>query len=221
MGLDMYLDKARRIDGATANDINTIEKYFDWKLRPSKYEKSTMKQWCGRNQSDVNKELADKYLIEYKTRYSGWDNEKKYGRLGLWDGVAYWRKANAIHNWFVENVQNGEDDCGTYEVTKENIEDLLYACTAVKFHSKLIDGKIKNGQIFSGERWEDVIEDGKYIEDPSTAMELLPTTNGFFFGGTDYDEFYLNDIVYTIDVLTKLLRETDFDHEIVAYTSSW
>ena len=27
--------------------------------------------------------------------------------------VGYWRKANAIHGWFVRNVQNGKDDCGT------------------------------------------------------------------------------------------------------------
>lgn len=221
MGLDMYLDKAKRIDGATANDIYTIEDYFGWKLRPSKYEKSSMKQWCGRNQSDVNKELADKYLAEYKTRYSGWDNEKKYGSLGLWDGVAYWRKANAIHNWFVENIQNGVDDCGTYEVTKEKLEELLHTCTVVKCHSKLVDGKIKNGQMFNGEIWEDIIEDGKYIEDPSVAMELLPTTSGFFFGETDYNEWYLNGIIYTIDALRSILRETDFEHEIVAYTASW
>jgi len=25
--------------------------------------------------------------------------------------VGYWRKANQIHNWFVENVQNGIDEC--------------------------------------------------------------------------------------------------------------
>lgn len=25
--------------------------------------------------------------------------------------VGYWRKANAIHGWFVDNVQKGNDDC--------------------------------------------------------------------------------------------------------------
>jgi len=28
----------------------------------------------------------------------------------------YWRKANAIHRWFVENVQGGQDDCKPYYV---------------------------------------------------------------------------------------------------------
>ena len=35
--------------------------------------------------------------------------------------VATWRKANQIHNWFVENIQGGEDDCKEYYVSSENI----------------------------------------------------------------------------------------------------
>lgn len=221
MGLDMYLNRAKRIDDTTPNDIYIIEDYFGWKLRPSKYAKDTMEQWCGKKEGDVNKELADKYLSEYKTRYYGWDDEKKYGHLGLWDGVAYWRKANAIHDWFVQNVQNGEDDCGTYEVTRENLEELLYVCEVVRDNSKLVEGKIKNGRTFKDGKWSDIIVDGKYIEDPSVATELLPTTSGFFFGSTDYNEWYLDDVIYTIDALTRVLRETDFNHEIVAYRASW
>ena len=25
--------------------------------------------------------------------------------------VGYWRKVNAIHNWFIENLTDGEDNC--------------------------------------------------------------------------------------------------------------
>lgn len=42
--------------------------------------------------------------------------------------VAYWRKANAIHGWFVRNVQNGEDNCGRYYVTREALLELQEAC---------------------------------------------------------------------------------------------
>ena len=38
--------------------------------------------------------------------------------------VAYWRKANQIHKWFVNNVQNGVDDCGYYSVGVEDISKL-------------------------------------------------------------------------------------------------
>jgi hypothetical protein len=42
--------------------------------------------------------------------------------------VAYWRKANAIHGWFVDNVQGGEDNCGRYYVTREKLTELQEAC---------------------------------------------------------------------------------------------
>ena len=37
---------------------------------------------------------------------------------------AYWRKANMIHAWFVDNVQGGEDDCRDYYVSQEKLEEL-------------------------------------------------------------------------------------------------
>jgi hypothetical protein len=37
----------------------------------------------------------------------------------------YWRKANAIHLWFVNNVQAGNDDCGNYYVRRNDLENLL------------------------------------------------------------------------------------------------
>ena len=45
--------------------------------------------------------------------------------------VGYWRKANAIHKWFVDNVQKGEDDCGTYYVSEERIKLLKLTCERV------------------------------------------------------------------------------------------
>jgi hypothetical protein len=40
----------------------------------------------------------------------------------------YWRKANAIHNWFVCNIQGGEDDCKEYQVNRGALEELLSSC---------------------------------------------------------------------------------------------
>lgn len=49
----------------------------------------------------------------------------------------YWRKANAIHKWFVTNVQNGVDDCGTYDVSTEQLNELLIMVNNIlEDHSK-------------------------------------------------------------------------------------
>jgi len=47
------------------------------------------------------------------------------------ESIGYWRKANQIHNFFVENVQFGNDDCGEYEVTKIDLIDLKNLCCDV------------------------------------------------------------------------------------------
>ena len=45
--------------------------------------------------------------------------------------VAYWRKATQIHNWFVHNVQNGEDNCDEYGVTYKDLMKLKDLCEEV------------------------------------------------------------------------------------------
>lgn len=56
----------------------------------------------------------------------------KINRLSsIREEVAYWRKANAIHQWFVDNVQNGEDNCGTYFVSADNLRKLVDICNKV------------------------------------------------------------------------------------------
>ena len=48
--------------------------------------------------------------------------------------VAYWRKVNAVHRWFVINVQNSNDDCGEYHVTREKLQELLDICKLIELN---------------------------------------------------------------------------------------
>ena len=106
------------------------------------------------------------------------------------EDVGYWRKANAIHKWFVDNVQNGVDDCKDYYVPKEKLEELLDICKKVKENHEL-------------------------------AKELLPTTNGFFFGSIDYDEYYFEDIENTIKIIEDTFSDYDKLLHEYFYHSSW
>jgi hypothetical protein len=58
-------------------------------------------------------------------------------------------------------------------------------------------------------------------QDPRKASELLPTTDGFFFGGTDYDEWYLNGLDRTIVALDRYLKSPNFKDFDFYYESSW
>ena len=115
-----------------------------------------------------------------------------FNRLNtITEEVGYWRKANHIHNWFVQNVQGGRDECQRAYVSKEKLNELLITCK-------------------------------KVLVDPSKAPELLPTTEGFFFGGTEYDEYYFQEIENTIDIIEPLLKELEENSMgDVYYQSSW
>lgn len=226
MGLDMYLNKMPRYKNVTAGQISGIASYFDWlraKEEGSKYANCDLKQWCGTSED----ELPDKETIEWfkqfdSVQYPSWDIDKDFGYSGVIKQVGYWRKANQIHEWFVRNVQDGEDDCCYHnEVTKEILEELLDTCTKVYESCTMTIGPVKNGETYENGEWKPIIEQGKIIIDPSIAKELLPTQGGFFFGSTDYDEYYVEQIADTIDIITRVLETTDFDKEMIYYVSSW
>ena len=42
--------------------------------------------------------------------------------------VAYWRKNNAVHKWFVDNLNDGEDDCQEYYVPRGHLQELRNLC---------------------------------------------------------------------------------------------
>jgi len=65
--------------------------------------------------------------------------------------VAYWRKSNQIHAWFVKNVQDGEDDCGDHYVSRENLQDLLTAVTeSISHKDKAVELLPTQGGFFFG-----------------------------------------------------------------------
>ena len=111
--------------------------------------------------------------------------------------VAYWRKANQIHKWFVDNVQDGVDNCGRYFVGLERLKELFGIC------EKLLKEYSKSKK--------------KGI---ALAQELLPTQAGFFFGSTDYDEYYWDDLKNTVEQLEELFKSHDSGCSYV-YHSSW
>lgn len=132
--------------------------------------------------------------------------------------AGYWRKANAIHQWFVQNVQDGEDDCREYHVSKEQLRDLLDKCLEVLARAEVAGGKIQNGTAFKDGKAEPIMQDGKYIKNAEEIAKILPTAGGFFFGSTDYNEWYLDDIKLTVEIINKCLDEPDGDFY---YQSSW
>jgi hypothetical protein len=134
-------------------------------------------------------EEKDKYEITVKKGGEPAEDIKTDRISYITESVGYWRKANEIHRWFVENVQDGNDDCREYYVDKKQLQELLDICKTVK-------------------------------ENRENAENLLPTQDGFFFGGTEYDDYYFEDIDNTIKILEDILNE-DTKCSDYYYQSSW
>ena len=124
------------------------------------------------------------------------------------EDIGYWRKANAIHNWFVKYVQDENDDCGDYYVSLEKFKELLADINEVLSASE---------------------EDREF-----KAKKYMPPVCGFFFGSQDIDEYYIQSLEYTKDVVEKVIKDMEkiknsnqdknedyFVKIAYVYTSSW
>lgn len=169
----------------------------------------------------IRKKHLGKAKIKVLNNEYEWINNKDEEYENVTDietEIGYWRKANHIHKWFVENCQDGVDDCGEYYVPKEKLQKLLDICKKIKEGCPLIDGIITNGQTLKDGEWQNNYEDGKVMENKELAEELLPTQSGFFFGSCEYDQYYMEDIDKTIQIIEDALKD---ESEGIYYTSSW
>ena len=74
----------------------------------------------------------------------------------------------------------------------------------------------------SKEDLEDLLESCyKIVHKKVNAEEVLPPSSGFFFGSTNIDKYYMDDIKETISILEQAIAKTDWDKEVVFYQSSW
>ena len=140
--------------------------------------------------------------------------------ISVEEEVAYWRKANQINKFFMKRDIDGEGRNAKVDIN--DLKELLKICKRLKRELKLVDGKIHTGTKYTKNGVEEMYADGKIIANKELAEELLPTEAGFFFGSTDYDEWYYQQIVDTIPVLEKIISEHNDAYDMeYSYYASW
>lgn len=154
-----------------------LDMYLNAKRYVSKYS----------NEGDEARARAiQEQFPELAGRTGHWGDESPIKQVEIEAG--YWRKANAIHDWFVKNVQGGTDDCSPYYVERARLEELRDICKRVLAFRHL-------------------------------AVDLLPTTKGFFFGSTDYGDWYFDDLQQTVAIIDDALTLPEsWEFE---YRASW
>ncbi len=163
----------------------------------------TANEYVSRTKRNENGMLPDtpqqnELFIQLADRREGWVDGAGYQGMTISYPIAYWRKANAIHNWFVQNVQDDRDECQKSYVSPQNLRDLREACT-----------KVVNSN---------------YSDVPDVAVEVgLAPKAGFFFGSQEYDEWYFQDLHYTVETINRLEKNGVFDNAWtdIEYQASW
>ena len=90
-----------------------------------------------------------------------------YRKAGI---CMYWRKTNSVHKWFVDHVQDGNDDCGYYSVDYEELEELRDTCRKVLENHGLAEELLPptSGFFFGS----DEIDEWYWIDIKRTAEEI-------------------------------------------------
>lgn len=131
------------------------------------------------------------------------------GYVCITDEEYYWRKANQIRGWFEAHLSEPVENCENSIVTKEDLEDLIDTCVKVLG----LEGT---------DYMEMDIKDYDYHNaDQKIAEELLPPQSGFFFGSYEYDEWYYDDVLRTLQNMTRILEEVDWENERLYYSEWW
>lgn len=206
MGLDMYLYAEKHVSNASRDFVEKFPEYA--------------------------KEVA-----QYEAVMSGSGMHSlptpEYGGATISKCVGYWRKANAIHGWIVRNLADGVDECQRINMSREDLVSLRDSCVKeLNNRSNALPNKEPKTVSITDEGNEDSVvasitnaimqESLKKgtsvaVADP---LELAPTS-GFFFGGTEKDEYYYGDLEHTVDMLNSLLAGTQDEGYSFYYQASW
>ena len=173
-------------------------------------KKTYVKQWSHR-------QPEDQFEVSVKRGGNDYPNIKPERVSYVIEELMYWRKANQIHGWFCNNTEELVADV-RYYVTKTDLEVLLETCKTVL--SILEKAPKKTKQVVAGwKNGEQYMEDVE-VYDNDVLQDILPPTQGFFFGSDTIDDYYKEDIVNTMNFLQEELSTSDDDAEY-EYYASW
>jgi hypothetical protein len=173
-------------------------------------KKTYVKQWSHRKPED-------QFDVSVKRGGETYPNIKPERVSYVIEELMYWRKANQIHGWFCNNTEEIVADV-KYYVTKTDLEVLLETCKSV---SDILEKSPKiTKQVVGG--WKDGEEYLVPVEvyDNNVIADILPPTQGFFFGSDTIDDYYKQDIDDTIKFLEGELPNCEEDAEF-EYYASW
>lgn len=115
-------------------------------------------------------------------------------------------------------------DIFAYKIKLNKEEDAYFR--KVNFIYKFFENQMQENQtcVVSKYEIEDLIDCCKLVlenkGDEEYAKAHLPTTSGFFFGSTEYDEDYYKSVEDCLEQMTNLYNNMDYN-DLVYWVFSW
>lgn len=109
-----------------------------------------------------------------------------------YEKIGYWRKANQVREYFAKFVP---------EQAHENIAELTVSLEMLDVLELKIKKCLKSRDI-------------------TVCQNLLPTSSGFFFGSTEYDTFYFEDLESTLPIIQEARKEINKGSHVI-YHEWW
>lgn len=133
--------------------------------------------------------LPEEKKNETKNPYEEWCPEE----------IGYFRKVNFLMAFFAYY-----GNCEYKEIGRDEFKELVEKCTEVYRIGKA--NRDEDG--WKGDLSEEAIE---------RVSEILPTCSGFFFGSTDYDEWYFNEVGEVLSWAENVLDNYGDDEVVLMY----
>ena len=205
MGMHSYLIRVPQYEDTTLEEIELIEKYFDWGRRReegSPLANCSLKEWCGVNGDELPHKYKINYYREFYTikpffnSYFG-EIEDVYSiseQIGRFPGAYH------IHYWFHRNVVCGQD-AEYCKVTKDQLQKLYYSCMIVSDNFA-------------------ITEHSEYKINKEVAKAVLPMPFDYDYLESQVDvDWYATSVLDTIQVIKNILDTTDFDSQTIYYVA--
>lgn len=208
MGLDIYIRRGKR-NLANPYEISKSYEYFSnekveqYKGMLAKWQKSMNRFKTNQSAVDALYKLVKKYDASFYL-FSEWDGEKWVSTLDLEKGKDY-----------VEKVLSGKEVFSSSDLYYRKV-NFLYAFFPPTEDEMAFIEKADAERLI--EACDDVLALGE--DNLQDAEDILPTQSGFFFGSTDYDDWYLADVRQVRREFKQFLKNWQPD-EVAIICYSW
>lgn len=214
MGLDVYFHKVKRVRKsgkvAVASDKSVSDMIVEYSKIADSRAKDRVRKFAKRVISDLSKLSGDEYASYYFDVFTNkvkkyTDYEFKYREM-----LESVQPIDRVKEWFDKFVKSTYAESDAY-------------FRKVNFIYRYFGNKLEDECCFvTKSDLEDLISRcDRVLSDHSLASELLPTTSGFFFGSTDYDKWYFDDVKDCKKQMKSLLKGYNEDTDVIYVVMSW